>query len=109
MDGQEEGHVKIGVEVQELDEQHDVVVAGNMIFISQGHLYGEDDETVCETQYNHEQIHSNMESFYQLKNMKLMLLILLMTLLNMQLTYKLTLPSQVTPPPLLEAPMISLN
>lgn len=53
--------VQTGIEVQEVDEQDDVVVASNMISLSQGHLYDEDDETLCETQYNHEQIRNNME------------------------------------------------
>jgi len=49
VDGQEEGHVQTGVQVQEVDEQDDVVVADNLISLSQGDLYGEDDEIVCET------------------------------------------------------------
>ena len=34
MDGQEEGHVKTGIEVKEVNEQDDVVVVGNMISLS---------------------------------------------------------------------------
>ena len=61
VDGQEEGNAQTSFEVQEVDDQDDVVAAGNMISLSQGQLYAEDDETVCETQYNNEKIRSNME------------------------------------------------
>jgi len=50
VDGQEEGHVQIGVEVQEqVDAQADMVLASNMISFCQTHLCGDDDEHVCET------------------------------------------------------------
>ena len=35
VDGQEEGNAQTGVEVQEVDDQDDVVAAGNMISLSQ--------------------------------------------------------------------------
>lgn len=66
--GQEEGHVQTCVEVKvEIDEQDDVVAAGNMISYSQGDLYGNYDEHVCETHYNHEPIDSNMDFFLPTK------------------------------------------
>ena len=49
VDGQEEGNAQTGDEVQEVDDQDDAVAVGNMISLSQGHLYDEYDETVCET------------------------------------------------------------
>ena len=36
-----------------------MVVAGNIISLSQGQLYADDDEQVCETQYTCQQIHGN--------------------------------------------------
>lgn len=86
VDGQEEWNAQTGVEVQEVDDQYDVVAAGNMISLSQWHLYAEDDETVCETQYNDERIRSNMEIVPPTQEHEILLLVLLMTLLNMQLT-----------------------
>jgi len=35
VDGQEEWNAQTGVEVQEVDDQYDVVAAGNMISLSQ--------------------------------------------------------------------------
>ena len=55
VDGQEEGHVQTNVEVQEEVYEHvDVVAHSNIISLSQGQLYVDDDEQVCETQYIHE-------------------------------------------------------
>lgn len=55
VDGQEEKH-----EVEEEVHEHDdVVAADNIISLSQGHLYVDDDEKVCETQYTCQQIDGN--------------------------------------------------
>ena len=49
VDGQEERH-----EVEEeVNEHDDVVAADNIISLSQGQLYADDDEKVCETQCVH--------------------------------------------------------
>lgn len=60
-----------------------------MISLSQGHLYNDDDYHLSETQYNNEPIENCMEFFYQLKHMKLLHVILLMTLLIIQLTMRM--------------------
>lgn len=49
MDGQEEGFFQTRIEVKEVDEHGYVVLVGNMSSLSQGHLYGDYDEHVCET------------------------------------------------------------
>ena len=110
VDGQEEGNAQTGVEVQEVDDQDDVVAAGNMISLSQGHLYAEDDETVCETQYNNEQIRSNMEIVPPTQEHEIPVVDIVNVIAEHAVDNdQLTLPSQVTPPSWLAEAMINLN
>ena len=110
VDGQEEGNVQTCVEVQEVDDQDDVVAAGNMISLSQGHLYAEDDETVCETQYNNEQICSNMEIVPPTQEHEIPVADIVNDIVEHAVDNdQLTLPSQVTPPSWLAEAMINMN
>jgi len=109
VDGQE-GNAQTGVEVQEVDDQDDVVVASHMISLSQGHLYDEDDETICETQYNHEQIHSNMEVVPPTQEHETPIVDIVNDIVEHAVDNdQLTLPSQVTPPSWLVEEMINMN
>ena len=96
--------------MQEVDDQYDVVAASNMISLSQGHLYDEDDETVCETQYNHEQIRSNMEIVPPTQEHETPIVDIVNDIVEHAVDNdQLTLPSQVTPPSWLAEPMINMN
>ncbi len=110
MDGQEEGHVQTGVEVQQVDEQDDVVVASNMISLSHGLLYDEDDETICETQHNNDQIPSNMEIVPPTQEHEIPVADIANDIVEHAVDNdQLTLPSQVTPPSWLAEAMINMN
>jgi len=69
MDGQEEGKVQAHVDAQEeVVEHEDAIMVDNIISLSQGHFYGDDDEHVNETQHNHEPIENKMEVFLPIES-----------------------------------------
>ena len=87
-----------------------MVAIGNMISLSQGNLYDEDDETVCETQYNHEKIHSNMEIVLPTQEHETYVVDIVNDIVEHAVDNdQLTLPSQVTPPSWMAKAMINLN
>lgn len=96
--------------MQEVGDQDDVVAAGNMISLSQGHLYDEDDETVCKTQYNHEQIHSNMEIVPPTQEHETHTVAIVNEIVEHAVDNdQLTLASQLTPPSWLAEATINMN
>ena len=81
-----------------------------MISLSQGHLYDEDDEIVCETQYNNEQIRSNMEIVPPTQEHETPIADIVNDIVEHAVDNdQLTLPSQVTPPSWLAEAMINMN
>lgn len=96
--------------MQEVDEQDDVIATGNMISLSQGHLYDEYDETVCEIQYNHEQIQSNMDIILPTQEHETIVIDIVNEIVEHAVDNdQLTLPSQVSPPSWLAEAMINMN